>query len=266
MNNFAIHCLLPGIRKKGDNKRLLSSRTVMGVMACVFFFLCQSSGSAVNKISNLPFSDGETITYDIKKLKMNVGQATIVYNGTVDLRGREVLLITVTAQGFRFFDEERIFLDPVTFHPYMIKRDLDIFGKKEKIVEIYHKQHGEVMVIKAANGKHSSQVIKQGERFDNIYGFIYRYRVQGQFKAGEECSLHLPTRDVTFQLDEQKTLKVAGQEYHAYHMNSVPKKYKVWFEGGNKKIPLMIDGTIGFGRTSMVMKDYKDGDFKKISR
>ncbi len=111
-------------------------------------------------------------------------------------------------------------------------------------------------IVKTAKGETTEQVIENGARFDNIYGFIYRYRQRGQFQMGEEFHLHLPTRDVTFKLVEHSLLNVAGQELEAYYMDSVPKQYKVWFDSSSKKIPLMIDGAIGFGHTSMIMEGY----------
>lgn len=227
------------------------------ITACLIFLILSCVCHAENR-SGWTFQKGETITYDIKKFRLNVGEATLVYDGLVDLKGQEALLVTVTAKGFRFYDEEKIYLDPQTFYPLMIERDLDIFGIKEQISEFYDTERGKVRIVKTKKGKKSEQIIANGNRFDNIYGFIYRYRNRGQFRKGEEFHLHLPMRDVTFRLDDKSRIKAAGQEYEAYYMNSVPKKYKVWFDDSHKKIPLKIDGVIGFGRTSMVLKEYAE--------
>ena len=240
--------------KRSENLFLSYSRVV-----CLFIFLFSTNVCVAENVSDLIFSKGETITYNIKKFKFNVGEATLVFGGLVDFSGRQALLITFTAKGFRFFDKENIYLDPATFYPFMIERDLNIFGIKEKIVEFYDTKRGKVRIVKTAKGKQSEQIIENGERFGNIYGFIYRYRQRGQFKEGEEFFLHLPTRDVSFKLFEKSKFTAAGREFDAYYMNSMPKKYKVWFDSSKKKIPLMIDGAVGFGRTSMIMKDY-DGN------
>ena len=52
----------------------------------------------------------------------------------------------------------------------------------------------------------------------------------------------------------------AGKEFEAYNMSSISKKYRVWFDSSHKKIPLMIDGAVGFGHTTMIMKDYDNND------
>ncbi len=227
-------------------------------ISCVFVFTVLNTLYAAEKPILLAFSQGETITYDIKKLKLNVGTATLTYKGLVNVNGREALEVILSAEGFQFFDEEKIYLDAATFHPLVIKRDLDIFGVKEKIIEFYDLERGKIRIVKTAKGETSEEIIESGERFDNIYGFIYRVRQRGQFKMGEEFQLHLPTRDVSFKLVERKQVEAAGREFDAYYMDSVPKKYKVWFDSGPKKIPLMIDGAIGFGRTSMIMTDYQE--------
>jgi hypothetical protein len=235
----------------------------MRVVIPGFFLLFLSTPCPAKDSLSLPFSQGETITYNIQKLKLNVGEATLVFGGLVDLGGRQFLHITFTAKGFRFFDKEDIYLDPETFYPHRIERDLDIFGTKERIIEFYDDVQGEVRIVKTAKGRTTEQIIEGANRFENIYGFIYRYRQRGQFKDGEAFDLHLPTRNVTFKLIDKGLFKAAGQEFEAYSMSSVPdKKYKVQFDSSSRKIPLMIDGAIGFGHTSMIMKNYDSNSGK----
>ena len=231
---------------------------VLGLRASWFFiFVFSANMGYAQTPAGMPFSKGETVSYEIKKLKVTVGQATLVFEGEVDVSGQRAMLVTFTAQGFKFYDKELIYLDPATFFPLKIERDLDILGKKETITEFYDTQRGKVRIVKTANGKTAEQVIESGKRFDNIYGFIYRYRRLKQFKEGEEFYLHLPTRDVVFEITTKKKFKAAGREFDAYFMSSIPKKYKVWFDSGNRKIPLMISGVLGFGNTSMIMTDYQ---------
>lgn len=203
-----------------------------------------------------PFKAGETITYEIKKLGITVGEATLQFNGYVEVNNKKALSVTFTAKGFKFFDEEQIFLDAQTFYPLVIKRRLDIFGKQEKIIEFYDSKRGKVRIVKTAGGKTTEQVIESGERFDNIYGFIYRHRQLGRFVLNEEVNLHLPTNDVKLKLHERQKIQAAGREFDAYFMSSTPKKYKVWFDSGQSKIPLRIDGALGFGSTSMILKSF----------
>lgn len=207
-----------------------------------------------------PFTKGETIHYDIKKFGIHAGEATLLYNGPVEVQGKKALLITFTASGFKFFDEEQIYLDAQTFYPILIKRNLNIFGKEEKIIEFYDHDKGKVRIVKTAKGKTEEQMIERGGRFDNIYGFIYRQRQLGQFEEGKALEMHLPTQDLQFQFAEHGTLSISDQEFSADTLRSIPKKYEVVFDSGPNRIPLKIDGALGFGNMSMIFKDRRIGD------
>ncbi len=204
----------------------------------------------------LPFNVGETITYDIKKL-LTVGEATLTFKGEAQINKQDALLIIFTAKALNFFDEEKIYLDPKTFLPIVVERNLNLWGKKEVITEEYDHQKGSIKITKKSGGKTTETVMKRPGPIDNIYGFIYRYRVSGQNKKGERFKIHLPTRDVEFQLVGEEKIKVAKQEFTAYYMESVPKKNMVWFEKASGKIPLKIDGAVNLAAASLVMKEYK---------
>lgn len=241
--------------------RRLKKRIRFGLTAaCLLVFLPLPSARAAADALSPPFPVGETIIYDIKKLKLTVGEATLVFNGMTEVNGQKALSITFTAAGFKFFDEEKIYIDPATFYPFVINRDLNIFGKKEKMVEFYDPQKGRVRIVKTAGGKTSERVIENGKRFDNIYGFIYRYRHSGRFAEDAEFHLHLPTHDVRFELVEKRKLQAADHEFDVFYLRSVPKKYKVWFDRGPGRIPVRIDGALGFGHTSMVLRSHNGGE------
>lgn len=205
----------------------------------------------------LPFSRGETITYDIKKLRLTVGEASLVFKGEAGVNSPKALLIIFTARALNFFDEEKIYVDAQTFLPIIVERNLNLWGKKEMITEKYDHQNGSIRITKKSGEKTSETVIKRPGPIDNIYGFIYRYRASGQNKKGESFKIHLPTRDVEFRLVGEQKIKAAKQEFTAYYMESVPKKNSVWFEKGTGRIPLKIDGAVNLAAASLVMKEYK---------
>jgi hypothetical protein len=221
------------------------------LLPCILTGLISINFCSGTDAANTPFSKGEIITYDIKKFKIKVGEATLAYNGIVQVDNRQAVSITLVAKGFKFLDEEQIFLDPETFYPLLIKRNLNIFGSEEQIIEFYDTQRGKVRVVKRSNGKTSEETIENGGRFDNIYGFIYRQRQIGQFTSNKKFYLHLPTRDVRFEFDKKTKFSVSEKEFDAYYIHSTPKKYKVWFDSSPKKIPLKIVGTIGYGNLAM---------------
>ena len=204
------------------------------------------------------FQPDETVTYRIEKMKVKAGKATLQVQERTKLDGRDVCLIVFRADGFNFLDEEVIYADPVTFHPILIKRDLNIFGRKEKITEEYLAE-GKVKITKHVGDKTLVETLNPGGRPDNIYSFILRTRRQGKFELGEELNLHLPTSEVKVVFKKKMNLKIFGKDYEALYMESRPGKYKIWFDASPFKLPLKIIGAMGIADTTMVMTDYKQG-------
>jgi len=204
----------------------------------------------------LVYSD-EIIKYNIIKFGMKVGSATLEFHEKEKLDDKEVCLILFTATALNFFDEERIFIDPKTFYPIQIKRDLNIWGNKEKIIETYLKS-GKISIVKEdCKGNISKQIIDKGTMTDNIYGVIYRYREQGAFEIGEEFKVNLPTKDINIKLIQEITISIGGKRYQSYYLTSKPKQYFLWFDTSKDKIPLRIDGAVGLKKTSMRMISYQ---------
>ena len=235
---------------------MTGSRPRVFLLAILLTGICAGPVLAADAPGILPFRPGETIQYDIKKLKMRVGQASLTFHGLVSLDGRSALLLTFTSKGLKFFDEEKIYIDPRTFLPQKVERDLNIFGKKERIVEHYNAREGTVRIVKTVKNKTTEQVIKRSVPLDNIYCFIFRYRAMGKFATGESIQIHLPTKDVQFQAQRPRRLQLGDKEVEAYYMQSDPAQYRVWFDTGAHKVPLRIDGAIGFGKTAMILRSY----------
>jgi len=215
------------------------------------------SFSSTPDVAGHPFFVGETITYTIKSLKISVGKATLTFKGEEEINGRAVYCIVFRATGPNFLDVEEIFADREGLYPVMVRRNLNIWGKKEQITEEYDHRQGLVKITKHVGDKTEEQTIKKSGVLDNIYCFIYRYRHSGNFKLGDSLALNLPTQDIKISLNKRMKLKAAGKEYDSYYMMSDPAKYKVWFDSGDQKIPLRISGSVGLKNTDMVMTDYK---------
>ncbi len=204
-----------------------------------------------------PFRPGEIITYDIKQMGFKVGRATLTFPGEVQYEGRRLFLIVFRADGFNFYDQEEIYLDPDTFLPFVVLRDLNIFGRKEKIREDYLQQAKKIFIHKFAGGKQTEQVITVEGAVDNIYGFIYRYRRSGSFRTGEDLDIVLPTQKLKIGIVRPQRIKAAGRKAASLYMESKPDKYKIWFSIDSRHIPLRIDGAVGIANTVMMITDYK---------
>lgn len=194
---------------------------------------------------------GERIEYKITKVGIKAGEASLTFAGPRIYRGKKIILIVFQAKAFNFLDEERIFVNPKDYFPLFVERNLNIFGKKEKILEEYSPGH-----IKITKGK-EKQVIDKGGTVDNIYAFIYRYRQQGSFKIGEVLNIPLPTKDVKVKVVKQETISAARQKYESFYLESEDGSYKIWFDASTKKIPLRINGAVKLANADMVMTKYE---------
>jgi hypothetical protein len=207
----------------------------------------------------VPFRKGETIRFSVKQSVMKMGEATLVFEGDVEREGKKCTLIVFTAKGFNFYDEERIFVDSATFLPLAVVRDLNIFGNKEKITEEYDRTLGRIKVTKTVEGRDPVVTIIEKEgSIDNIYGFIYRYRMQKTPVKGEIFDVRLPTLDLKISGVKDVEFKAAGKMYEAVLLSSVPSKYSIWMDKSEKRLPLRIGGAIGIANTVMTMIEYKE--------
>lgn len=231
---------------------------ISGIFLSALMLTCEQGCADKTEKIAAPSNVGEKISYAIRKMNVKAGNATLVFNGPAKLDTRDTMLITFTADGLNFFDEEKIYVDPKTYFPVRVQRDINIWGKKEKITEDYFPGEGRVNITKVAGGKTTQSEIKKPGNIDNIYAFIFRYRRSGTFKLGEELLLKLPTQDVKLKLEEITDIKAADRNYSAFFMKSDPPKYQVWFDASDKKIPLRINGAVGFGSTAMMMTEYQE--------
>lgn len=223
-------------------------------IAVITGLLLAANAKGENPVDRLA---GEKITYSIKKFGVKAGTAVLHFVGPAEVKGQKVFLIIFRATGFNFLDEEKIYADPLTLLPLQIERNLNIFGSKERIVEYYSSGPPQVRVVKRTEGKTAEMLLKSDQVVDNIYCFIARYRLQGQFKPGEVLALNLPTQRVEIVLKDQQRIAAAGKNYEAYFLQSRPAKYRLWFDSKEGKLPLRIDGTSRIGPTVMIMQKYE---------
>jgi hypothetical protein len=200
----------------------------------------------------------ETIHYAIIQWGLKAGSATLRNVGPVEYRGKSTFLILFKAQSVNFFDEEKIYTDPLDFYPLFVERDLNIFGKKEKILEVYDRAKGEIRLIKTVGDKTTEQVLEKKGSIDNIYGFILRYRKRGSFKIGNVLDIALPTKDLKIKLVRRLNLDIQGKRHDSFFMQSRPAKYKIWFDSASQKRPLRISGAVGIANTVMEMTGYEE--------
>ncbi len=199
--------------------------------------------------------NGETIHYNVTQVGLKAGEATLTFVGPAQYRNQETYSIDFYSKGMNFEDHEKIYLDPKRLKPIFVERDLNIFGKKEKILEEYTEGH--LKITKTVGNKTTEQTIDKAGWMDNIYAFIYRYRQSESFQAQEEFDINLPTTSLKIAIVKKDALKAGKKKYDVLYMQSKPSKYKIWFDASPEKLPLRISGAVGLGNTVMMMTDYE---------
>ncbi|HOD11557.1 MAG TPA: hypothetical protein PKO44_00470 [Candidatus Omnitrophota bacterium] len=252
----------------GNNQAMTKPREVFGLWRLYFLAcLCLISCFLVFFSPSFAFAQdagygrfiGETIRYDVRGLGVKQADATMTLQGRTTIDGREAYLILFQAQGSNFLDAEKIYADHEEFFPLRIERDLNIFGSIEKIVEVYDQDQHTVTITKTTKAKPQPQVLvlTKEDKIDNIYCFIYRYRLKGSFRLGSSLRMNLPTKDVSVRIAKKMPLSVAGKDFQTFFLETVPSQYRLWFDDSPDRLPLRIDKPAMIGGTSMIMTEYK---------
>ena len=68
---------------------------------------------------------------------------------------------------------------------------------------------------------------------------------------------YTPKGDVAVKLSGKTKVVTALGESNAYYLESTSKQYGLWFKDDAHRIPLRIDGAMGIGKASLILKSYK---------
>lgn len=228
------------------------------IFIIVFVAICSASSGALAQQSGYDRFIGEVIGYDVRSLGVKQAEAVLEIQGRANVSGRDVYVLSFQAKGSNFFDSEKIYADQKDLFPLRVERDLNIFGSLEKITEVYDQEKFIVTITKTTKDGSRTEniVLRKKARIDNIYCFIYRYRLLGDFKIGSSLRLNLPTKDVSVKIAKKTTLDAAGKTFSAFFLETVPSQYRMWFDISKDKLPLRIDKPAMVAGTSMIMTSY----------
>lgn len=209
---------------------------------------------------SLPFTKGEKIIYNVSLFGIKIGQSQLQFAGKTKLNGKEAQLIILSTNVTNLKDVERIYADSQTFLPLRVERSVIFFGKKMNIVEEYDVKEKTFTLLKNESGKTTKQVIKSDKPLENIISSIFFFRKSAAFETGQVFNLELPLAKCQMKVRGLVDFNTANKKYKAYLLESVPSKYRIWLDESYRKIPLRLDGAVGFGSTAMVMTEFVSGD------
>lgn len=201
---------------------------------------------------------GEKITYDVKKF-FDIGNATLETIGLTELDGQSAFLIILSVDVLNYSGVDKIYLDTETYYPVRIVRRLVFFGTPEEIIEEYDQGSNRVTITKTRKGETTTQVIEKESKLDNVYAFIHRFRGESEFDKKGRYHIALPLTDVAMRFTGNDTIDIRGQPFHVNILEGNPSDLRVLFMTDRSKVPVMIQGKMGFGKVSFVLKDYACG-------
>jgi len=231
------------------------------VILALLFFSHHKPLKAINEPAvaeqELPFTSGEKIVYAVKMGPIKMGTATLYFLGKTRLGNKEVETIIFETTGFNFLDVEKIYAETKTFYPLRVERTLNLWGKKMDIVEDYDTKDNSWRLIKREGEKITQEVFKENSRVQNIIAVVYFYRQMGNLESGKSLDFNFSKVKVKMQITKIVDFLSGDKIHQAYLLESIPRKYRVWLDTGEKRIPLRIDGSLlGFGNMAMIMREF----------
>ncbi len=216
----------------------------------IFLFLLSLSFNLYpNQELKERFDNLKKIEYNISFNGIHSGYIVWRYLGKDLLNNKEVDVLSVESDTdiLKFLDlvsSEKIYLDQETHLPVKVKRQIELFGKKEVIEENYNQEEGEVIIVREKAGeKIKEEVYKQDAPIHNILELLYFFpeKTNLEEKKGEWIKFNLPNQKVQIRFHSKRGITVAGKKKAAYFLEGRgAKRFNLWLSLENK-LPLRLD-------------------------
>ena len=207
---------------------------------------------AENKVS--PDYSGEEIVYDVKMGSMKIGTSTFRHEGRMQLDGKTMERVVFVTKVVQVNDTETIWADPADFLPARVERDIMMWPKHEKIIEVYD-QAGYTLDISKSNGQEAVIRIIRKSPIHNAILLPYHVRRVEKLEPGWSMNVVLPTQEFKINLVGTEEVQVPAGTFKAYYFESEPKRFSIWISADERRIPVKIKGSSGLNYT-MLMRSY----------
>ncbi len=211
------------------------------------------------------FNESRSIRYNITFNGIPSGYIDWRYLGKDLIDGREVLAISIESSTdilrlLNLVSREEIYLDAHTNLPVKVKRDVELFGKKEVIEEIYDQKKGKVTIVRKKDKEEVvEEVYEQDVPIHNILELLYFFpkEISLKEKKGEWMEFNLPNQKVQIRFNSKRELDVDGQRKEAYFLEGKgARRFNLWLCQENR-LPLRLDFLFLIGRVRIRKeKDY----------
>ncbi len=202
-----------------------------------------------------PFKLGEKFVYKVKFNGIYVGRVEWEYLGRSSINNKlvDVLSLSSSVKILKLLSiqsKEMLYIDSDTHLPLKVERQVNFFGKQEKILEEYNQKENYVKITKVNAKGTEERIIHTKAPIHNMIALLYFFPQDTKLKLGESFSFNLPTQKVDIEVTTLKMLDTAKGSHEVYVLEGRPRKFKVWLEK-EKRIPLRIELPVMLGRITI---------------
>ncbi|MDP6685727.1 MAG: DUF3108 domain-containing protein [Candidatus Omnitrophota bacterium] len=203
----------------------------------------------------LPFSKGETLTYEVKLKKLNVGKSVLTFHGIETLGYKELYHITFSTRITALTDVEELYAEKETFLPVEVHRTIKKFGTfTTRVIEKYDQEAFRVDIKQKTKFRKKEFSIEKDRPIHNAILLSYFCRTRESFSKKETFDITIPAIDFKVMFAGEEIIETPLGKFNAYLFTSDPPKFKLWLSTDEKRIPLMIENPSKIGY-SLVIKE-----------
>jgi len=156
-------------------------------------------------------------------------------------------------------DKENVYGSQDFAFPHKVERELRIFGKDEKIGEIYSDDHRSVRISKAVNNTALPEQVLNGKgELSNVLLLLYFLRNDRTLAEGRIYKIVLPTQSFDLIVKDIRKIKTRIGLFDAYYLESKPAKYKIWLSTKPDRLPLKLQGLVAGGMLYLLVNEVSD--------
>ncbi len=219
----------------------------------------QSAAAVESRPQDNIFKAGERIKFGVYSTGIKVGTGELVYNGLVSLDSKKLESIEFSLRTLSVRDKETVYGSLDFVFPHKVERELRIFGKDEKISEIYSDDHKSVRISKAINNAALPEQVLKGESgLCNVLLLLYFLRNDGTLAEGKVYKIALPTQNFDLIVKDVRKIKTRIGFFDAYYLESKPAKYKIWLSTKPDRLPLKLQGLVAGGMLYLLVNEVSD--------
>jgi len=194
------------------------------------------------------FPSGEVVRFGVYSNIFKVGEGSLAYAGTVLRGGERQQHVRMQVETLSVNDTDEVYGREDFSFPRRVERNIKLFGRAERIEEIYADDGRSVTISKAVKDRPlETQVLGSEEPLQNVLLMIYRLRNDPALDVGKAYAINLPTQKFVLSVKSRTKLKVPLGVFSVFYIESTPAKYKIWMTADPKRLPVRIQGLVSFG-------------------